>query len=134
MKTLPLALLVTLLLSSGIRAEGPGLGPDKLYARGPVVLLRLTNEQKIFLAKEWATPLEGAMRLTPEQSAKIEQGFAVKTTLLEVWDTRNGESDCGCRSTNIALRFAEDFVEVIEIYLEPDPKAIARWEEVGESE
>lgn len=132
MKTLPLTILVTLLLTSGIRAEGPGLGPDKLYARGPVVLLRLTDEQKVFLATERATPLEAAMKLTPEQSAKIEQGFALKTTLLEVWDTRGGQSDCGCRSTNIALRFSEDFIEVLKDYLEPDAEAIALWKEFGE--
>ncbi len=133
MKTLfPLTILVTFLLNSGIRAEGPRLGPDKLYARGPVVLLRLTDEQKVFLERERATPLEAAMKLTPEQSTKIEQGFALKTTLLEVWDTRGGQSDCGCRSTNIALRFSEDFIEVLKDYLEPDVEAIALWKEFGE--
>jgi hypothetical protein len=107
-------------------ADGPGLGEDKLYNGGAVVLLRLTADQKKFLEKEHKNQREGALRLTKSQSKKIKEILKIKTTLLEVWDTRKNETDCTCASANIALRFADDYLEVLP-YLVTDKEAIDKW-------
>jgi hypothetical protein len=128
MKILIRVLAVALILSVQlIYADGPILGSDKLYSEGPVVLLRLTKEQKIFLEKDHKSQIEGALRLTPEQTKKIENGFKIRTTLLEVWDTRKADTDCSCASSNIALRFSEDYIEVLQPYLLTDKEAIEKW-------
>ena len=111
-------------------ADGPRLGKDGLYADGQVVLLKLTKEQKKFLSEGHASAVESAMKLTPAQSNMIKAQAKVETTLLEVWDTRRGQSDCSCLSTNIALRFSENFIEVLVPYLKADEQAIAKWKSV----
>ena len=121
-----LFILLVFVAHSG-QADGPSIGSDRLYSDGPVILLRLSAEQKEFLETEHKTQFEGALRLTPEQTQKIEKGFKVKTTLLEVWDTRKYDSDCSCASSNIALRFSEDFIEVLLPFLRTDKEAIEKW-------
>lgn len=111
-------------------AEGPQLGDDGRLTEGPVVVIRLTAAQKAFLSRDHGSAVAGAMKLTPGQSARIRAQAKVETTLVEVWDTRNGRGDCSCHSVNIALRFAEDFAEVLVPYLKADREALAKWRSV----
>jgi len=127
MKTIIKHICLAAFFISFAHADGPGLGVDKLYSDGAVVLLRLTADQKIFLEKEYKNQRERALRLTKSQSEKIKKIFKIETTLLEVWDTRKYATDCTCASANVALRFADDYLEVLEPYLVTDKEAIDKW-------
>jgi hypothetical protein len=79
MNSLIRVLAVSLALSVHlVYADGPMLGRDKLYSEGSVILLRLTKEQKIFLEKEYKSQVDGALRLTPEQTKKLKMDLRLR--------------------------------------------------------
>ena len=111
--------LVAILLSGFLNADGPKMENGR-FAGGPVTILQLTETQ---LENQ---NISRVLKLTILQRRLLESEFGLSPSYLEVWNTKDGESDCTCFAWNLAFRFDDLHVEVPHKYLVSDSDAERR--------